>query len=125
MSKFSTSLDVDEIHVNNNIYTILFKSINLLKEIDFSFEYNKDLNVRNFETIYINQIIIYAEYLNIMADKVWFKDENFNIIASLDICCDKLLAIRKYKSKMLSISLIGKDTYSYLIECHKDKIKNN
>lgn len=124
MSKFSTSLDVDEIHVNNDIYTILFKSINLPKEIDFSFEYNKDLNVRNFQTIYINQIIIYAKYLNVTKDEIIFKDENFDIIASLDICCGKLLAIRKYKSKMLSISLIGKDTYSYLIECHKDKIKN-
>lgn len=125
MSKFSTSLDVEEIHVNNDIYTILFKSINLPKEIDFTFEYNKDLNIENFETIYINQIIIYAKYLTVTTNKILFKDENFNIIASLDICYDKILAVRKYKSKMLSISLIGKDTYSYLIECHKDKIKNN
>lgn len=124
MSKFSTSLDIDEIHVNNNIYTIIFKSINLPKEIDFVFEYNKDLNIENFGTIYINQIIIYAKYLNVTKDTVIFKDSNLNKIASIDINYDKILTIRKYKSKMLSISLIGKDTYSYLIECHKDKIKN-
>ena len=125
MSKFSTSLDIDEIYKKDDIYTILFKSINLPKEIDFIFEYDKNLNIENFEVVCIGQITIYAKYLTVTTNKVLFKDENFNIIASLDICYDKLLAIREYKSKMLSISLIGKDTYSYLIECHKDKIKNN
>jgi len=121
MSKFSTHLPVEEIHMIDKIFTILFKADKVNEDDNFKFEYNTDLDISKFNTK-INSINIMAKYLNVSKKKVILKDEKLNEIANFEIAYDKILAIRKYNCGILSLSIIGFESYGYLIIKNKDKI---
>jgi len=127
VGKFSTTLPVEEIHVEvshmiDEIYIVLFKAFQFNENIDFEFKYNTDMDIGNFKDIVINQISIFAKYLYISKRKVILKDENLKPIVTFEIPYDRILAIRKYHSQILSLSIIGLDTYWYVINENKDKI---
>jgi len=121
MSRFSTYLPVEEIHMIDKIYTILFKADKVSDDNNFKFEYKTNMDISKFN-IKINQIDIVAKYLNVSKRKVMLKDENLNLVASFEIPHDKILTIRKYNSGMLSLSIIGFESYWYIIKNNEDKI---
>lgn len=121
IGKFSTHLPVEEIHMIDKVFTILFKADKVNEEDNFKFEYNTDIDIGKFNTK-INQINIIAKYLNVSKKKVIFKDKNLNHVANFEIAYNKILAIRKYNCGILSLSIIGFESYGYLIIKNKYKI---
>ena len=88
---------------------------------NFQFNYNTDIDISKFD-LKINQLDITAKYLNVSKRKVILKDENLNHIASFEMPHEKILAIRKYNSGILSLSLIGFESYWHIIKNNEDKI---
>lgn len=124
MSRFSTSLPVEEIYSSERFYTVIFKSEKLKDDMNFIFKYNKDINVNKYEGIIINQIEINATYINVNKNKVICKDNDLNIIASFEIPYGKILTIRKYHIGKLKLSVIGLEKYLYIIAQNEDKIND-